>query len=178
MRFKQLAGRAVPCRELVDGALRTGCRRTMWLSALRREPTREGLTDEVVIRALHYVAARLSAPTVVQREYVQTRAQLVADDKRRSGDDGVLERLLPTGNQILVYCDGWPNALKLARLARPQAIPSVSPTPPPQPPGLPVAPAVALFAALNNRWPSYPVLLDSARRCDLRLQNPPSGGKG
>lgn len=34
----------------------------------------------------------------------------------------------------------------------------------------------AFYAALNGRWPSYPVLFAFAASCDLRMQDMPEGG--
>jgi hypothetical protein len=57
MRFRELAGHLVPWVELVEVALRAPEKRTMWLSALRRDDARGDLTDALVAHAMQFVAA-------------------------------------------------------------------------------------------------------------------------
>lgn len=181
MRFKQLAGRPVSWRELIDGALRAGRERTMWLSALARDEKRDDLTDHIVIHALRLVAAARETDALAGREYAESRDALVAADSERNGDDATLFRVLPTLNAVLAYCDfRWTNALKLAGLRqrdrqqqgdrRHPASAAIS--------GTPVVTVIAFYAALNGVWPSYPVLMHFAGSCGIRMQAKPSGGMG
>ena len=155
MRFTKLAGRPVPWPELLAGALRSSRNRIMWLSALRLEEARDDLTDELVAHALWLVATREGARTLTRRAYERRREELVAEDRALHGDDGILERTLPTGNQILAYCDlEWENALKLAGMTSAVRQPRPGRKPPPQRPGMAVAEMIAIYAALNGTWPS------------------------
>ena len=175
MRFKELAGRPVKWEELLDGALRTGRQRTMWLAALRRDEARDDLTDELVAHALRFVAARRGADTLTRQQYGETRDALVAADRQRNGEDGLLDYLLPTANQILAHCDlRWEKALKLAGLQPPRQRqhgghnrPHLNPMP-----GMPTAQVVAVYAALNGTWPSRAVLYDFATKSGTRMADP------
>jgi hypothetical protein len=173
MRFKELAGRPVGWAELVEVALRPPDKRPMWLGVLRRDDARDDLTDALVAHALQRVAHERKAATVARNEYAETQQELVAADRDLYGDDGLLEELLPTDNQILVYCDrSWPNALKLAGLkhySQPRSVRN------PQPsknllPSMPYAEMVAFYAALNGHWPSDFVLLHFAAACNIRME--------
>lgn len=179
LRFEQLAGRAVSWEELLDGARRTGRERTMWLAALRREEPREVLTHEMVAHALRFVAARRGADALGADEYIQTREELVAADRVRFGDDSLLDRLLPTGNQVLAYCGGdWNAATRLAGLEK-RRIPvrGGSTTRTGQPAKtLSFPEAIAFYGALNGTWPSYSVLLAFERSCNFALADVPPGG--
>lgn len=180
MRFKQVAGRTVKWEELLDGALRTGRQRTMWLSALRRDEKRDDLTDQLVIHALRLVAARRGVDTLTRRQYDETRDAMLEAERQRHGEAELLEYLLPTTNQILAHCElSWEKALKLARLQPPRQRqrgghrrPHLNPAP-----GMPTAQVVAVYAALNGAWPSRPVLYDFATKCDIRMADP-SGPMG
>lgn len=181
MRFNQFAGRAVSWEELLDGARRTGRQRTMWLAALRREEAREGLTVDVVAHALRYVAARRGAETLSFDDYHDTREALVRADRERFGDDSLLDRLLPTANQLLVYCGrDWNRAAKLAGLQMRRSRPPAGSTTRTGQPAktLGYAEAIAFYGALNGTWPSYPTLLAFARSCNFALADVPPGGMG
>jgi hypothetical protein len=174
MRFKELTGRLVKWEELLDGALRTGRQRTMWLSALRRDEARADLTDTLVIHALRLVAARRGVGTLTRQQYDETRDALVAEDRERNGEDGLLERLLPTANQVLAHCElSWENALNLAGLQPWQQERSghrqtqLNPVA-----GMPVAQVVAVYAALNGAWPSRATLLHFASSSGVRMADP------
>lgn len=181
-RFREVAGEPVAWSLIVEQALRAHEKRTMWLAALGREEPRDDLTDELVVHALRRVAAERRAQTLAMHEYAETQARLVAADKKRFGDDGLMEKLLPTLNQVLAHCGlRWENALALAgmdsttRSARRQrgsqkglrnaGAAAMSP-----------APVTAFYAALNQRWPSYRVLLAFAASCGVRMKNVPAGG--
>jgi hypothetical protein len=86
-----------------------------------------------------------------------------------------------SGNQILAYAKfSWPAALELAGMRpRRQVRPAGNRRPLMNPvPGMPVVQVVAVYAALNAVWPSYPVLLHFAATCNIRMQNAPPGGMG
>ena len=78
--------------------------------------TRAYLTDVLVAHALQRVAHERGAATVARHEYAgPTGAR--PGDRDLHGDDGLLQEVLPTDNQMLVYCDAsWVTALKLAGL--------------------------------------------------------------
>jgi hypothetical protein len=181
MRFKQLAGRPVSWRELVDGWLRAGRNRTMWLSALARDEKRDDLTDHLVIHALGLVAAARETDALARREYAETRDALVAAESQRNGDDATLDRVLPTLNAVLAYCDfRWTNAPKLAGL-RQRGSPQQGERRHPASaaiPGTPIATVIAFYAALNGVWPSYPVLRHFAGSCGIRMQDKGAGRMG
>lgn len=42
---------------------------------------------------------------MTRREYDDTREVLLAAERAHDGEDGVLERLLPTASQILAHCE-------------------------------------------------------------------------
>jgi hypothetical protein len=172
MRFSELAGQTVKWADLVQGALRTGRARAMWLAALRREETRDDLTDEVVSHALRLVARRRAADTLGRHEYTETRDALIAEDRERNGEDGLMALVLPTANQILV-CAGysWAKALKLAGLApyRQPSRPATRRLQSAAVPGMPVAQVIAIYAALNDAWPSSATILRFARSCGTRM---------
>jgi hypothetical protein len=179
MRFKELAGRPVSWAELVEVALRPPDKRPMWLGVLRRDDARDDLSDALVAHALQRVAHERGARTVARHEYAETQQELVAADRDLHGQDGLLEEVLPTANQILVYCGAsWVTALKLAGLKHYRQAPSARN---PQPPknllvGTPFAQMVAFYAALNAHWPSTGVLKHFAASCNIRMQDVPSGG--
>jgi len=166
MRFSKLAGRPVPWQELLAGALRSQRDRIMWLAALRREDRRENLSDEIVVHALRLVAAHQGVDTLTLRQYVRRRDAMVSEDRQLHGDEGVLEALLPSGNQILAYCElGWENALRLAGMTAVARQHEQHRKPPPQTPGIPAAELAAIYAALNGSWPSRTTLSAFASSC-------------
>ena len=168
--FKQLAERPVSWPELLSGALRPPRDRIMWLAALRREDPRDGLSDELVAHALGLVAAHHGALTLTLREYTHSRDALVAEDRALHRAQGVLERVLPTGNQILAYTGfKWENALKLAGMTSAARQHERHRKPPPQQPGMPVAELAAIYAALNGMWPSAVTLRHFADSCNARV---------
>lgn len=180
MRFKQLAERPVKWDELVDGALRPGRDRTMWLSALSRDKQRDDLTDELVIHALRLVASRRQSDVLARGQYDETRGALVHADVERNGEEALLPHLLPTSNQVLAYCDfRWEKALKLARL-KPYIPPRTERhrPPPAQVWGMPTAMVVAFYGAVNGAWPSHPTLLHFAGSCGIAMAVKPAGGMG
>ena len=87
--------------------------------------------------------------------------------------------MLPTDNQILVYCDAnWVTALKLAGLKHYRQAKSARN---PQPAtslleAMPFAEMVAFYAALNGHWPSNGVLKHFAATCNIRMQMLPRRG--
>ena len=90
--------------------------------------------------------------------------------------------MLPTGNQVLSFCGlDWKQALRLAGLrpraagapARHRGRPRLTAIA-----GMPVGQAVAMYAAINAHWPSYPGLLHFAAACGVRMQDKPPGGMG
>jgi hypothetical protein len=181
-RFREVAGEPVAWSLIVEQALRAPEQRTMWLAALGREQPRDDLSDELVIHALRRVAAERRQPTLAMHEYAETQRELVAVDKERFGEDGLMEKLLPTLNQVLGHCGlRWESALVLAGLELPQQpkrrtsgspndllIPAVA--------GMSVVEVAAFYAALNERWPSYPVLRAFATSSGVRMQDAPAGG--
>jgi len=177
MRFKELAGRPVRWAELVEVALRAPDKRSMWLGVLRRDDARDDLTDQLVAHALQRVAHERRAGTVARHEYAETQQELVAADRDLHGEDGLLEEVLPTANQILAYCGAsWVTALKLAGLRHYRQAPSARNHQPNLLAGTPFAQMVAFYAALNGHWPSTGVLKHFAASCNIRMQNVPSGG--
>lgn len=180
-RFRVIAGEPVAWSVIVEQALRAPGNRTMWLAALGRDDAREDLTDALVCHALRRAAAERQARTLTPSDYTETQSALIAADRARFGDEGVMSYLLPTANQVLAHCGlQWDNALKLAGLELRQ------PRTGPQPnthrlrnagtPGMSTVEVIAFYAALNERWPSYPVLLAFATSCDIRMQDKPAGG--
>lgn len=181
-RFREVAGEPVAWSLIVEQALRAPEKRTMWLAALGREEPRDDLTDELIIHALRRVAAERRQPTLAMHQYEETQRELVAVDKERFGEDGLMEKLLPTLNQVLGHCGlRWENALALAGLELPQRpkrrrsashsdLRSVGAA------GMRVVEVAAFYAALNERWPSYPVLLAFATSSGVRMQAAPAGG--
>jgi hypothetical protein len=182
MRFKELAGRKVPWSELVEVALRAPEKRTMWLAALGREDARHDITDVLVVHALRRVAHELGGDGLGLHGYGKTRDRLVRQDRAVHGEDGVLDRLLPTANQVLAYCDmSWREALDLAGL-RPRPSRGPSPASPGRAartrprlnpiPGMPPVQVIAFYRALNGHWPSKPTLLHFAGTCGIRMAEP------
>ena len=181
-RFREVAGEPVAWSLIVEQALRAREKRTMWLAALGRDEPRDDLTDELVIHALRRVAAERKAQTLAMRDYAETQGKLVAADKERFGEDGLMEKLLPTLNQVLAHCGlRWENALALVGM-EPTTRParrgrgSQSGLRNAGVAGTNAARMTAFYAALNQRWPSYPVLLAFAASCGVRMQNVPAGG--
>lgn len=153
----------------------------MWLAVLRRDDARDDLTDALVAHALQRVAHERRAATVARHEYAETQQRLIAADRNLHGEDGLMEEVLPTDNQILAYCGAsWVNALKLAGLKHyRQPLSARNPQPPKNfLPALPYAEMVAFYAALNRHWPSHGVLLHIAASRNIRMQERPAGGVG
>ncbi|HLH64363.1 MAG TPA: hypothetical protein VKV27_01560 [Solirubrobacteraceae bacterium] len=161
LRFNKDAGRKVSWREIVGGALREDP--TMWLAALGREPE-QLVPPEVVVYALRRVASALGVSVLGREAYRERRAALIATDRELFGEDGLLEQTLPTVNQIEGQY-GFADACQMAGLGGARAMLTVEAAaarraspPPPQPVGLPAPVAMALYAALNDKWPSRDTL--------------------
>lgn len=113
-----------------------------------------------MIHAVRFVAARLQARTLAPR-VDETRNELVEADRERYGEESLLDRMLPTSNQILAYCDNiWDKAMKLA---------GIKPHRPPPPAG---RRRPAIYGALHGTWPSKPTLYHFATMCGIRLGDP------
>jgi hypothetical protein len=179
MRFKELAGRKVPWAELVEVALRAPDKRTMWFAALGRQEVREDLTDALVVHALRRVAHELGGDSPGLHSYGQMRDRLVRQDRALHGDDGVLDRLLPTANQVLAYCGmSWQQALNLAELPAAPSRPTTAPPRPKRVPPMRPAQVAAFYAALNGTWPSRATLLHFVASCGIRMGDVVGGAVG
>ena len=175
MRFREVAERPVKWEEVLDGALRSPHERAMWLSAMVREVRRSDLTDEIVVHALRLVAARLDVETLAQRDYDAGRERLVTEDRELYGEDGLLESLLPTGNQIFQHCGRvWEQAAELAGLL---ALGTLRQDPDDgrssKRRGLAPAEVIALYGALNGAWPSRHNLFRFSSLCGFKMEEPP-----
>jgi len=151
MRFNVGDARSIAWQEIVTAALRPD--RSMWLAAVRRAEPVEPVADGQLIFALRFIAERLGTSSLSRGRYHDKREELVAEDVARHGDDALLPGLLPTLNQI----DGqmrWKDALKLAGLAQTQAANGARLGLARQAAGLPAVQAMALYAAVNDRWAS------------------------
>ena len=179
MRFRELGGRAVPWLEVVEVALRPprtarcGCPRCAEAMRATTSPMRWWLTPFSAWRtsAAFALSPRTSTPI---RSGSSSLATVLGTD------DGLMESLLRTANQILTYCHlSWPAALKLAGFTPRRQPgtgvrrPAMNPVP-----GLPVAQVVAFYAALNGTWPSYPALRHFAASCNIRMRDTQPGGMG
>lgn len=74
------------------------------------------LAPEEVHFALNRVARELGLRTFGFFEYARCRMTMIAGDKRRHGEQGVVDRLLPTAHQILHQFGSWNEALAAASL--------------------------------------------------------------
>jgi len=66
--------------------------------------------------ALNRVAREIGARTFGFFDYARPRLKLIAADKKRCGEEGLLEELLPTAHQIITQCSTWNEALDIAGL--------------------------------------------------------------
>lgn len=123
--------------------------------------------------ALRRVARARGVGGLRREDYRKTGTKLIAADQAQWGEDGLLDQALPTVNQIDGQY-GFTNALQIAGLTNPatadDAPASTSASTPPgrrgrgdAPPvqrrGLPLASAMALYGALNDKWPSPTTLI-------------------
>jgi hypothetical protein len=83
--------------------------------AAHRVDSRKLATEEVHF-ALNRVARELGLRAFGFFEYARGRMTMIAADKRRHGEQGVIERLLPTAHQILHQFGSWNEALAAASL--------------------------------------------------------------
>lgn len=74
------------------------------------------LAPEEIHFALNRVARELGLRTFGFFEYARCRMTLIAADKRRHREQGVIEGLLPTAHQIFHQCGSWNDALATAGL--------------------------------------------------------------
>jgi hypothetical protein len=166
-RFNEGARVPLSWAQIVDGALREDRSRTMWLAAAQREPAAAWMGDRHVVFALRRVARALGQDWLAPRDYGRTRDTMVREDAKTMGEEGVLAGLLPTLQQVEGRW-GFKGALKLAGLRqRPLRLADHYT----QAPGLALVDATALYAALNQRWPSGPVLAAWASHCGFALQD-------
>lgn len=89
-------------------------------SIARRERENPFIDERHVWYALRRVAQEIGRTPTPDR-YDETRRTLIEADRRRNGDDAVLEDLLPTSGQILTLAAdlGWSGACELAGLEPP-----------------------------------------------------------
>lgn len=111
------------------------------------EPDRK-VSPGRVAYALLFVARYLGRPTLLPREYEETRAQLLA------GDQGVfLKDVLPSRGQIETACGGWDEALQVAGLA-PRPTVAAAGASDDKLKEVPIREAIVAFCADNGRLPS------------------------
>jgi|GEM_PF-3155640 len=114
--------------------------------ALNSRADARKLNPEEIHFALNRVARELEAKTVSFFDYVRMREKLIAKDKRRNGEVGILETLLPTAHQIENTCGSWQDALGQAGLepyAQPGGVKS----------GLTISEAYDLIVDLTGKAP-------------------------
>ena len=101
----------MPWPEILATALSDSRNVEQTLSAVRRVDKRK-LTAEEVFYGLARVARELDRRSFSFYEYLRTRSELVAADRRRNGEEAVLDQVMPTAEQILnEYEDDWNTAL-------------------------------------------------------------------
>ncbi len=179
LRFNKTAARKASWKGIVAAALLQD--RTMWLAALERGASgpshpRSSATPCGVSRA--NAGGGSSAARATAR-----RVKLIAADEPQWGKHGLLDQALPTVNQIDGQ-HGFTTALAIAGLHNPAPAGDpqapTSPTTPPEtrgrrdaPPvqcrGQPPASAMAVYGALNDKWPSPTTLIAFARACGFAL---------
>jgi hypothetical protein len=74
-------------------------------------------TEEEIFFALRFVAMKRGVETLSYADYERGREQLIAADKKRMGNESVLEQVLPRAGQIWNACGkDWEYALTVAQL--------------------------------------------------------------
>ncbi len=141
------------------------------------------VSPEVVSYTLRRVARERWGRELRREGYRETRVKLIAADESQWGKHGLLDQALPTVNQIDGQ-HGFTTALAIAGLHNPAPAGDpqapTSPTTPPEtrgrrdaPPvqcrGQPPASAMAVYGALNDKWPSPTTLIAFARACGFAL---------
>ena len=181
LRFNARGVRRLSWQDIVDGALRDDP--TMWLSAVTRTPAVEDQLSEDAIRfALRHVQRTLDGAVPNHDEYERVRVRLIAQDRRKHGSLSILADVLPTGNQIYVACGrDWSRALSCAGLEaadRRESVGVANRRPSVAGPSrgsiwaLDAALGCALYAAMNDAWPSHEALIRWGRHAGLSFQWP------